>query len=68
MNRYRILGLIIIAAHGVLAVWHLFLAAKVLPAPENTVSWLAVALASTLHLAVLVVWWLATERPASIVL
>jgi hypothetical protein len=49
MTRLRALTLIIVVAHWIVAIWHLFLAASVLPAPNNRVSWLAVVLLTLLH-------------------
>jgi len=44
MTKARMLTLLVVSAHWVVAVLHLFLAAKVLPAPNNNVSWLAITL------------------------
>src|SRR6185437_2709024 len=54
MTKPRTLALSVVAAHWIVAVWHLFLAAKVLPAPNNNVSWLAIALLTLLHAGVLI--------------
>jgi hypothetical protein len=52
MTRRCTLTLLVVVAHWTVAVWHLFLAAKVLPAPNNNVSWLAITLITCGHLAV----------------
>ena len=49
MTRARTLALLVVAAHWIVAIWHLFLAAKILPAPNNHVSWLAVILITSGH-------------------
>jgi len=55
MTRARVLTLLVVIAHWVVAVVHLFFAAKVLPAPNNHVSWLAITLITAGHLIVSVV-------------
>ncbi|MGA9688092.1 MAG: hypothetical protein WBQ81_15155 [Candidatus Sulfotelmatobacter sp.] len=35
MTRVRLLALLVVAAHWMVAIWHLFVAAKVLP-PQTT--------------------------------
>jgi hypothetical protein len=54
MTKTRMLALLVVAAHLVVAIWHLFLAAKILPAPNDHVSGLAIVLFALLHLSVLV--------------
>jgi hypothetical protein len=44
--------------------WHLVLAAKVLPSPNNHVSWVAVALLTCLHWAVCIGLWKLGEKGA----
>ncbi|MGB8581566.1 MAG: hypothetical protein WCD47_12150 [Candidatus Sulfotelmatobacter sp.] len=62
MTNRRTLTLLIVIAHWIVAVGHLFLAAKVLPAPNNHVSWLAIALITLGHLVVsAAVWWLSDK-------
>jgi hypothetical protein len=68
MKRSRTSGFVVIAAHWIIAVWHLFLAAKVLPVPDNNVSWLAISLLSLLHAGISIVWWKIPNRPAGLVL
>ena len=50
-----------------IAVWHLFLAAKVLPAPNNNVSWLAITLITFGHLVVSVALWKLSNKFAGLV-
>lgn len=57
MTKPRTLALLVVVAHWIVAVWHLFLAAKVLPAPNNNVSWLAIILISSGHLCVSIALW-----------
>jgi hypothetical protein len=62
MTNRRTLTLLTVIAHWIVAVGHLFLAAKVLPAPNNHVSWLAIALITLGHSVVSVaVWWLSDK-------
>jgi hypothetical protein len=67
MTRARMLTLLVVVAHWVVAVVHLFFAAKVLPAPNNTVSWLAVTLITSGHLVVSVALWKLSDKPAGLV-
>jgi hypothetical protein len=64
MTKLRVLALLIVVAHWVDAVGHLFLAAKILPAPNDHVSWLAVILITSGHLVVSVALWKLGERIA----
>jgi hypothetical protein len=52
MTKLRTLALLVVVAHWIDAIWHLFLAAKVLPAPNNHVSWLAIILITSGHVVV----------------
>jgi hypothetical protein len=61
------LTLVVVFAHGVVAVSHLFLAAKVLPAPNNNVSWLAIALITFGHFAVSVALWKLSDKITGLV-
>jgi len=42
--------------------WHLFLAAKILPPPNNNVSWLAIVLLTSLHLGVSITLWKLSDK------
>jgi hypothetical protein len=52
MTKPRTLALLVVAAHWIVAIWHLFLAARILPAPDGHVSWLAIVLITSGHLCV----------------
>ena len=52
----RSLGLLLIAVHCIVAVWHLLLAAKVARSFATSHIWLPVALVTAVHLGVSVVW------------
>ena len=67
MTKLRILALLVVIAHWVVAVLHLFLAAEVLAAPNNKVSWLAITLITLGHLCVSVVLWQLSERRAGFI-
>jgi hypothetical protein len=67
MTRRRTFTLLIVVAHWMVAVGHLFLAAKVLPAPNNSVSWLAITLITFGHLAVSIGLWKLSDKPAGLV-
>ena len=62
MTRLRTLTLLIVVAHWIVAIWHLFLAAGVLPAPNNNVSWLAVVLLTLLHGGVSIALWKISDK------
>jgi hypothetical protein len=62
MKRLRTLALLIVVAHWIVAIWHLFLAASVLPAPNNRVSWLAVVLLTLLHGGVSIALWKLSDK------
>jgi hypothetical protein len=67
MTRLRTLALLIVVAHWIVAIWHLFLAASVLPAPNNSVSWLAVVLLTMLHGGVSIALWKLSGRLVGLV-
>ena len=62
MKELRNLALLIVVAHWIVAIWHLFLAAKVLLGPNNQVSWLAITLISCGHLMVSIALWTLRAR------
>jgi len=62
MTKLRTLTLLIVVAHWIVAMWHLFLAASVLPAPNNRVSWLAVVLLTLLHGGVSIALWKISDK------
>jgi hypothetical protein len=57
MTKLRRFALFVVFGHWFIAVWHLYLAANVLAAPNNKVSWLAITFISAGHLAVAIVLW-----------
>lgn len=61
------LTLLVVIAHWVVAVLHLFLAAKVLPAPNNNVSWLAITLITLGHWGVSIAFWKLSHKLAGLV-
>ena len=66
MKRLRMFALLAVAAHWVVAIWHLFLAARVLPAPNDHVSGLAVALITSGHAVVSMALWKLGDRFAGL--
>jgi hypothetical protein len=67
MSRTRMFALLVVAAHWIVAVGHLFLAANILAAPNNHVSWLAVILITSGHLVVSIALWKLSDKPAGLV-
>jgi len=67
MTKARMLILLVVIAHWVVAVLHLFLAAKVLPAPNNNVSWLAITLLTLGHLIVSIAVWKLRDKLSGLV-
>ena len=64
MPKPRTLALLVVVAHWIVAVWHLFLAAEILPAPNNNVSWLALVLISSGHLCLSIALWKLSDKLA----
>jgi hypothetical protein len=62
MTRLRALALLVVVAHWIVAIWHLFLAAKVLSAPNNSISWLAAVLLTLLHWGVSLALWKLSDK------
>ena len=67
MTKARVLVLLVVIAHWVVAVLHLFLAAKVLRAPSNNVSWLAIALITLGHCGVSLAGWKLSDKLTGLV-
>jgi hypothetical protein len=67
MTQARRLALLIVIAHWLVAVVHLFLAAEVLLAPNNHVSWVAITLITLGHLFVSVALWKLRDKLAGLV-
>ena len=68
MKTLRLRGLLVIAAHSLVAIWHLLLTTRVLPAMSLAQAWLAIGIFAAVHLVVAVVWWLLPSRPGGIFL
>jgi hypothetical protein len=64
ITKLRTLALLVVVAHWIVAVWHLFLAARLLPAPDNNVSSLAIVLITCGHLCVAIALWKLSDRLA----
>jgi len=67
MTKARTLALLIVAAHWIVAIWHLLLAAKVLPAPNNHVSSLAIILITSGPAVVSILLWKLSDKVAGFV-
>lgn len=67
VSKLRLLALLVVVAHWIVAISHLFLAAEVLPAPDNKVSWLAVTFITSGHLVVSVCLWKLSHRLTGLV-
>jgi hypothetical protein len=62
MKQPNRLALFVVVAHWIVTFGHLFLAAKVLPGPNNEVSSLAITLISLGHLVVSVALWKLSDK------
>jgi len=62
MTKLRMLAVVVVIAHWIVAVLHLFLAVKVLPIPNNNVSWLAITLITLGHFGVSIVLWKLSDK------
>jgi hypothetical protein len=58
----------VVAAHWIIAVWHLLLVAKTLPAPDNAVNWVAIGILTSLHVVVSIAFWTLSDRFTGLVL
>ncbi len=67
MTRTRTLALMVVVAHWIIAVVHLFFAAEVLPAPNNDVSWLAILLITLGHACALMALWKLGDKISGVV-
>jgi hypothetical protein len=68
MKHLRLLGLLFIGAHGLLAVLHLLLTTTALPAMAHVALGTAIALITAAHLVVLLAWWFLPQRVAGVLL
>jgi len=57
MTKPRIVTLLLVVLHWMVAIWHLFLTANILPAPNNTVSWQGITFITLGHLLMCLVLW-----------
>jgi hypothetical protein len=64
MTKSQMLALLVVVVHWMDAVGHLFLAAKILPTPNDHASWLAVILITSGHLVVSIALWKLGDRIA----
>lgn len=60
--------MLVLSAHWIVAIGHLFLAAQILPAPNNTVGSLAIILITAGHLIVSLAVWKLGERISGLIL
>ncbi len=67
MAKQRLFTLLVVIAHWIVAIWHLYPAAKVLPPPNNNVSWVAICLITLGHLVVSVVLWKLSDTLAALI-
>lgn len=65
MKQLRLFGLLIIAAHALVAVWHLLLTPVVLPASARIAIGAPLALFVAAHAVVLLAWRFLPQRSAS---
>lgn len=62
MKNLRLLGLLVIAAHGFVDIWHLLLTPKVLPVGTSPHLSLIFGFVAAIHLAIAVSWWFLPRR------
>ncbi len=67
MTKARMFALLIVAGHWIVAIVHLFFAAEVLPAPNNSVSWLAITLITSGHVVVSILLSKLSDKVAGLV-
>jgi hypothetical protein len=67
MAKARMFVLLVVVAHWAVAISHLFLAANVLPAPNNQVSWVAIGFITLGHLVMSLALWKLGDLLAAIV-
>lgn len=66
MKNLRLLGLLVIAAHGVVDIWHLLLTPKIIPLMTLPQVWPVIGMLAAIHFAVAV--WLLPRRFAGVLL
>lgn len=62
MTAPRKLAPLVVIAHWIVAVSHLFLVARILPAPYDKVSWLGITFITLGHWAVAIVLWVLNDK------
>jgi hypothetical protein len=67
MTNLRTAALLVVLAHWLVAIGHLFLAAEILPAPNDKVSWLAIVLITSGHLLGSAVLWKISHKLTGLV-
>lgn len=67
MTKPGTLALIVVVSHWIVAIGHLFLAAKILPVPNNNVNGLAITFITLGHLVVFLALWKLGDRFAGLV-
>jgi hypothetical protein len=67
MKKPQTFALLVVVAHWIVAVLHLFFAAKILPAPNNSVSSLAIILITSGHLLVSIALWKLSEKLSGLI-
>jgi hypothetical protein len=68
MKDPRTLALLVVVAHWIVAIVHLFLAAQVVPGPNKQVSGLGIVFLTAGHLAVAIAVWMLSETISGAVL
>lgn len=64
----RLLGLLLITAHCVVADWHVVLAGRIAPGSSTTHLWLPIALITAVHVGVSIAWYKCSGKTAGLVL
>jgi hypothetical protein len=67
MTKLRTLAFGVVVAHWIDAIWHLFLAARILPAPNNTVGSPGITFITLGHLALFIVIWKLSARLSGLI-
>lgn len=67
MKNLKLLTVLIVAANLMVAVWHLFIVAAMIPAEQGIVTWKGIAIISTLHVCVVAVLWKVANKVAGII-
>lgn len=68
MTKLRVLASLVVALHWMVAIWHLFMAAKVVPAPTNSVSGPGVTFITLGHVLMCIVLWKLRDKLSGLIL